>query len=234
MDDLIDEKAGKAKSNDELAVRELADEVFNSPYFAVAPDDIKDALKERVLREEMKHRRGKKGIKEEKVVEAVNELARKFSAPDYAKTSPLQVRVLRVRLMHGYPNLVGQAAGDEKKGLKKKVGDSINPEMSPLEAVLVTGILLQQKVFNEDFKHPPQDWEEKLRKKQLRKWQAAERHLGRQGAGADRPVKHRLGIGHNPRKGQMIRLIIDRGSSMSPSELSSLADDSLDTLGIER
>ena len=63
MDDLIDEKAQKAKSNDELAVRALADEFFNSPYFAVAPADIKDALKERALREAMKNRRGKTGFK---------------------------------------------------------------------------------------------------------------------------------------------------------------------------
>jgi hypothetical protein len=226
MDDLIDQKAQKAKGNDESAVGELADEVFATPYFMEVPSDFREAMKQRVLSDELKYRHGKKGIKEEKVVETVDELARKLNAPDYAKTSPLQVRTLRVRLMRGYPNFIAQETSEERKGLKKKVGDTINPEMSPLEAVFVTGVLLQQKMLNEDFQHPPQEWEDKLRKKQLKRWETGENQ--------DAKIKARLHPGNNDKRREMRHAVANGIAKMKVSELLRLPDETLDTLGIER
>lgn len=227
MEDSIDQKAQKAKSNEESAVRELADEIFATPYFAEVPSEYRESMKERVVRDELKFRNGKKGVKEEQVVHTVNKLAQKFNAPDYARTSSSQVRALRVRLMRGYPNFIAQETRSEKKGLKKKVGDSINTEMSPLEAVFVTGVLLQQKMLNEDFQHAPQEWEEKLRKKELKKWEAGGKPDGR--------VKPRLmHLKQNDKRNEMRRVITQSASSMSLAELMDLPDQALDDLGIER
>jgi hypothetical protein len=226
-DDFIDQKAHQAKGNDEAAVRELADEVFATAYFVEIPSDYREAMKERVVRDELKYRNGKSGVSEEKVVLTVNHLARKFNAPDFAKTSAAQVRALRVRLKLGYPNFIAQETREEKKGLKKKVGDTINPEMSPLEAAFVTGVLVQQKMLNADFQHEPQVWEEKLRKGQLKQWEA--------GANPDAQTESRLIHSKgNAKRNAMRRAVSESASKMTISELMSLPDETLDTLGIER
>lgn len=226
-DDAIDEKARLARGGDEAAVRALADEIFAAPYFGEIPADYRESMKERVVRDELKYRDGKKGVTEEKVVLTVNHLARKFDAPDYAKTSGAQVRVLRVRLKLGYPNFIAQETRAEKKGLKKKVGDTINPEMSPLEAAFVTGVLLQQKMLNADFQHEPGVWEEKLRKGQLKKWEA--------GATPDTQSAPRLVKSKgNARRNEMRHAVTRAVSQMGLSELTSLPDETLDKLGIER
>jgi hypothetical protein len=226
-DDFIDQKARRAKGNDEPAVRKLADEVFATPYFAEIPSDYREAMKERVVRDELKYRNGKKGIGEEKVVLTVNHLARKFNAPDFAKTSPAQVRALRVRLKLGYPNFIAQETREGKKGLKKKAGDTINPEMSPLEAAFVTGVLVQQKMLNADFQYEPQVWDEKLRKGQLKQWEAG----ANPGAQNESRLVQSKG---NAKRNEMRRAVTQSASKMSVTELMSLPDETLDTLGIER
>lgn len=228
LDDLIDEKAQQARSGNETAVHELADEVFNTAYFVELPSDVKELIKERVVRDELRHREGKRGgVEEDKIVLAINELARKLDAPDYAQTSVAQVRALRVRLMQGYPNFIAQETSDKKRGLNKRVGDSINPEMSPLEAVFVAGVLLQQKMLNEDFQHPPGEWEDKLQKKQLRKWEAGGQNVGGQ-------TTPRIEMSTNARRNEMRRAITHGVSRMRLSELQNLPDRILDTLGIIR
>lgn len=226
-DDFIDQKAQRVKGNDESAVRELADEVFATAYFSEIPSDYREAMKERVVRAEMNYRSGKTGVSEEKVVLTVNHLARKFNAPDFAQTSAVQVRALRVRLKLGYPNFIAQETREKKKGLKKKVGDTINPEMSPLEAAFVTGVLIQQKMLNADFQHEPQVWEEKLRKGQLKQWEAGENPASQ----TESRLTHSKG---NAKRNEMRRTVSQSASKMTISELMSLPDETLDTLGIER
>lgn len=226
-DDFIDEKAHRAKGNDESAVRELANEVFATAYFGEIPSDYREAMKERIIRDELNYRSGKKGVSEEKVVLTVNHLALKFNAPDFAQTSAAQVRALRVRLKLGYPNFIAQETREKKKGLKKKVGDTINPEMSPLEAAFVTGVLVQQKMLNADFQHAPQVWEEKLRKGQLKRWEAG----ANPNAQTEPRLIHSKG---DAKRNEMRRAISQSASKMTIYELMSLPDETLDILGIGR
>ena len=227
--DMIDEKARKAKGSDEAAVRELADEVFASSHFGEIPVDVLEQVKKRVVAHEVKYRQGKKGVKEKDIVKMVNELADKVGAPDYAKTSDLQVRSLRARLMTGYPNFISPADAEGKRGLKKRVGAGMNPEVSPLEAVFVAGVLLEQKMINEEFQHNPKAWEEKLKKKELKNWQAAERR--REGRGQGKP---QLAVSANPKAREMRGVIAQSPVRMSPTALVNIVDDTLDALGIER
>jgi len=111
--------------------------------------------------------------------------------------------------------------------LKKKAGDTINPEMSPLEAAFVTGVLVQQKMLNADFQYEPQVWDEKLRKGQLKQWEAG----ANPGAQNESRLVHSKG---NAKPNEMRRAVTQSASKMSVTELMSLPDETLDTLGIER
>ncbi|HEX8071867.1 MAG TPA: hypothetical protein VF546_18105 [Pyrinomonadaceae bacterium] len=227
--DLIDEKARKVIGPDETAIRELADEVFASSHFGEIPASALEKIKERAIAHEVKYRQGHKGINEKTIVKMINELADKVGAPEYAKTSPFQVHALRARLMFGYPNFISPLTADKKRGLQKKLGTSMNPELSPLEAVFVAGVLLEQKLINAEFQYSPEEWADKLKKKELKNWQAAE--LRRRNRAQ---VKPQLAVSSNPKAGEMRAIIAQVYSKVSPGELIRLADDSLDTLGIER
>lgn len=228
--DLIDEKARKVKDSDEAAIRELADEVFASSHFGEIPTSIVEKIKERVVPHEVKYRQNKKGVKEKEIVKMVNDLADKVGAPDYAKTSLLQVHSLRARLMIGYPNFISPANAEGKRGLHKKIGTPMNPDLSPLEAVFVAGVLLEQKMINEEFQHSPQEWEKKLKNKELKNWQSAEKRPN-SGGGQRKP---QLAVSSNPKAREMRESIAHSPIRMSPADLISITDDSLDTLGIER
>lgn len=229
-DDSINEKARKARGGQEQAVRELADEILHTAYFAEMPDDIRQAVKQRVLRHEMDYRKGKKGVKEERIVHTVNGLADKFELPDYARTSPLQVRVLRAKLRVGYPDFIAQETDPQNKGLKKKVGSRLSGEMSPLEAVFTTAVLLQQKLLNEDFQVPPSEYADKLHKKELEKWQAARE--GRQSEAGRH--KNQLGFVEKGKYRELRETITRKAVGMSMADLLKLPDETLDALGIKR
>lgn len=229
-DDFINEKAKKARGGQEQAVCELADEVLNTPYFAEMPDDIRQAVKQRVLRHEMDYRKNKKGVKEEQIVHTVNKLAGKFELPDYVKTSPLQVRVLRAKLRVGYPDFIAQEIAPQNRGLKKKVGSRLNPQMSPLEAVFTTAVLLQQKLLNEDFQVAPGAYADKLHKKELEEWQAARERRQSDAAHS----KSQLGFVEKGKYRELREAIARKAAGMSASDLLNLPDETLDALGIKR
>lgn len=151
--DRVNQKARAARGGEEAAVRELADAVFNT---IVDEDDvIGDAtrpLKERVARSEMEYRQGKrKGVEEIEVVKVINGLAKKYGAPDYAKTDQREVRELRMSMLLTEGDFVARGKSDGKGKPKKKKGDTVGSEMSPLEAVYVTADMLKQKLYNEDY-----------------------------------------------------------------------------------
>ncbi len=226
MIDKIEEKARKAKGNDEALIRDLADEVFKE--FAVdIPTDITAAMKDRLVSAEVKYRKTGKGPREGNVVRTINELANRFNAPDYAKATPLQVRTLRVELMKVYPSFIAQETDERKKGLRKKVGDLINPELSPLEATYLTVMMLHQKMLNDDFQQTPEDFPAKLRKTRLQGFNNAERQIG---TGGDYERKRR-----NDEKRREMRAVFDRGvANLSMIDAEKMVSAALDNLGIER
>src|SRR5713226_286554 len=166
----LDRKAKATKGASPFAVRELTDEVFTTFAPPEVPTFTQEAMKDRVARAEVNYRQGAdKGIPEFRVSKTVNELAVKFELPDYAKVSPAMVRAIRVGLMFEMPNLIAQDDPGDKSH-KRKIGSSINPFMSPLEAATVTMFFLQQKMINDAFQVSHKQFFADRHKKQVQEW----------------------------------------------------------------
>lgn len=162
-------KALLARTGDEQAVADFADEVFSQ----FGPPEASDAFplfKDRVVRAEVNYRRtGKGGVRERDVAGALNGLAKEMGAPDYAKVSVRQLRFLRLNAMSAVPGLVTRPKGGQsQKSL-------IDNEMSPLEAVGMAMFIGNQKLTNEDFQVTPAEWEAKRHQKEVAKWDAYKR-----------------------------------------------------------
>src|SRR2546426_727922 len=148
----LNNKASAAKSGDETAIREVADEVFKTIGLDSLDPDLSAPFKDRLVRAEVDYRRtGKGGVHENKVAQAINQLADRLGAPSYARTGLLQLRHLRVSLQVPLSNFIAQVPS---KGSGKA---TINPEMSPLEAAGLTLLMLYQKVHNEDYQLTPEE-----------------------------------------------------------------------------
>jgi hypothetical protein len=216
----IEEKARKAKGNDESAIRELADAALDDNKVGVIPTEMLNEMKERLIRAEIRYRNGKKGVHEIAIVRLINDLVDKFGAPDYAKTSPLQVRTMRVCLKQFFPSFIAQEADEKSKGLRKEIGARINPEMSPLEAAYIATMLIWQKILNKDWQVAPEKWTpDSLRKNDAETAANSEPHLTL--------------MGGNEKATEMMRLITRRGASLSRTDMRNLIQTSLDTLEIE-
>jgi hypothetical protein len=138
----IDRKAQIAESGDTEAVKELTDTIFEFSGVSGVPEAILSDFQERLVRSETKYRRGSKdAIPEENIVRAVNNLAHKLNAPDYAKAYSSEVKLLR---------------GGSRSGMPHFISPESKP-MSPLEAVYVLDRLIYQKIFNETFLLTPEE-----------------------------------------------------------------------------
>jgi hypothetical protein len=218
----LEEKARKAESGNEDDVRDLADEVFYR-YGQMMPAEVANGIKERVVRAEMEYKKSRKGgVRESHVVHAVNHLVEKFNAPDFAKTDLRQMKILRARLKSGTPSFFAPDA-KEKKGLRKKLGEPMNPEVSPLEATGLMLVMLTQKALNDDFQQTPKEFAVKSSRKPS--WLEADR------GGPTLAL-------NDPRNIEKSRAVFNaaaRGvTHLSVAEAISLAGDTLDKLGIKK
>src|SRR5882762_4020620 len=139
----VEEKARLLRDNDQDTHRALADEIFKAsrgfaPLTAIygigpekIPSSIDYVIKDRLSWAEMQYRRGLgKGVKEQGIVNFTNMLVDKFGLPTYARTSQRQVRFMRMHLMVHNPLFMGEGA----TRANMQIGESINDEMSPLQA----------------------------------------------------------------------------------------------------
>lgn len=149
---LIDLGAKAITNGNEASIRNLADAVFHVPSLDAIPDTIAQPFKERLIRSEIGYRQGQsKGISEENLVRVIDELAQRFKAPEYARTSQDEVRDLRLALSHSMPHFIPQQSPANQTESEQRIGFSVSPMMSPLEAVYVAQALILQKQVNEYF-----------------------------------------------------------------------------------
>src|SRR6266540_1240399 len=146
----VNEKAGAVKGGDERAIRELADAVLLLTIGDRVPSVFVSPYKERLIRAESNYRRGQKeGIPETNTVSVIDQLVRELSAPEYAKTDEDQVHDTRLAISSLMPHFIVQRP--LRSGEKSSNGPpyTVDPTMSPLEAVYVTRFLIMQKETNE-------------------------------------------------------------------------------------
>jgi len=146
----VNEKAGAITGTDERAIRELADAVLQLITDGRLPSAIVRPFLERVAQAEIDYRSGRKaGIPEPNIVRVIDHLAAKLGAPNYARTDEDEVRDLRLSISQMMPNFIPRrplGAGEESPaGLPY----TVDPLMSPLEAVYVTRFLIMQKEMSE-------------------------------------------------------------------------------------
>jgi hypothetical protein len=213
---LIDKKAQMVGS-DETSVRELTEAVFNTLGVSDVSAVLVDPFKERLTRAESNFlSRRETGIPEENIVRVVNDLAQRFDAPEYARTSKEEVRKLRLINSYLMPHFIVQHPPTENI-TEKRIGFSISETMSPLEAVFIARTLIYQKRYNQEF--------------QLTRDQA---RLESNKNGQDQnPQEPQLGTINSPQNEEMAALF-NRVMKMSPDDQLRVINESLSDLGIEK
>lgn len=204
----LERKAQASRGGNESQVRDLVDEVFR--VNALVDDaGLLDGTKDRLTRAEVKFRQNQhKSIKEEDIANAVNHAAKKLNAPEYAYTSPYEVRRVRVGLFAESPHLVSKDVKDEKDAAK-----AFDSELSPVEAFHVAANLVHQKLINPDYQVTCNERRER--------W--AEDHTAR----TRRPLS-------NERTQELHALVNKHAAQLSSEDAQKEADELLDKLGVER
>jgi stalled ribosome alternative rescue factor ArfA len=218
----LEEKARKAKNGDEAAVRDLADEVFYR-YGPMLPTEVADKVKERLVRAEVEYKKNGKGsVREMDVVRSVNFLAEKFSAPDFVKTDLRQVKMLRAKMRLEQPSFFAPEPGN-KRGLKKKLGEPMNQEVSPIEATCLTMVMLTQKALNDEYQQTPEQFAIRASRKPL--WLERDSDKSTMTVNDPRNIEKTRAV---------IRAVESGAKRLSPLDALNLADETLDKLGIKK
>jgi hypothetical protein len=146
--DRVNSLAPAVKQGSEGAIRETADLLLQSggvePSIAAA-----FGFRERIVQAEIHFRQHRhRGTTEAVLAAALNDLADRLELPLYARTSPAEVRRLRIRLLPLFPKLMVSEAD----------GKALDEEMSPLEALFIASAMALQKFSNPDFQLSPSEW----------------------------------------------------------------------------
>lgn len=219
-DQALEAMARSAKVEDPDSIRALTHAVVTSPHVYKYPIEVTVLLEYELARNETRYRSGLgHGVREEQLVDFLNELAAKFQVPSYVTTTPAQVRNLRMRLATKSPYFMG--AGLTSHSLKK--GESINTELSPLQAMHLFNVMIDQKILNDLYQDPSTDI---VRVEQ-------ERHEAYRREALASGNKALVKARSNPRALE-VRTAISRGiESMSVSDALDLANSALKAFGLK-
>ena len=226
----LDRAAGLIKiGDDETQTRAFAEKIFNmSRSFPRMPAAVEDVLKDRLVRAEMAFRQGRgPGIQEDNIVQFVNSLAHKLNVPGYARTSTKQVRVLRMSLILTSPSFMGQGVSWSEM----KIGDSIKPVMSPLQATHLILTLMDQKLINPEYQVPPEEWERTFQQSSIERLQAFQKM---QQAGSVGKQTAQGVFRHNPKHRELRDAVTQGISSLTLADAFGMIDDAFKTLKIDQ
>jgi hypothetical protein len=225
----LDRRAKEARSGDSEATRALADEIFTSTLpDPESQNPIVEDVKDRLVRAELEYRgKGRqKSIDESNVVRTVNQAVDILKLPDYAKTSPLQVRHLRLSLLPYLPHFIAQEdfAGRTTGNLDPHF--KISNKVSPLEAAYLVLAVVQQKRNNPAFEVTPKEFRESVHARNLAAWRAH-----RESKNSNLQESPSLRQQAKPTKGEAIERSAAYGMGNLPiSELVSIPGKLMDTL----
>jgi hypothetical protein len=163
----IEQKAKHADARNRQTIQDLAHEVTTFPHVYPTPEPIASLLESRLTDAEIKFRNNQgHSVSEAQLADLMTWLSDRFKLPAYARTTIPQVRTLRMNLALTSPQFMGSTIGGS--GIKK--GGHIREEMSPLQAMHLFGLMIDQKILNPDYQDPSIDIvaAERKRKEEMR------------------------------------------------------------------
>jgi hypothetical protein len=114
------------------------------------PTDLADAFgfTDRIVHAEAEyHNGGHPAVHESDVVKAVNNMVTAIGAPQWAQTSPAEVRRLRMHMLVIYPQLIASQEPPDSNGHHKAVSNNLRP----IEAAYLATTMLYQKAYNSEY-----------------------------------------------------------------------------------
>ncbi len=203
------------------SIDDLTHSVVTCPHVFALPAPLSQSLEQRLSRAEISYREGRgRGVTEHQLVEFLNSLAQKLNLPDYAKTTPAQLRVLRMTSATQWPVLMGTGLS----GPKAHVGSTVNETMSPLQAMHLLGLMIDQKIVNPMYQDTTADPDVLFSNDQSLK----KADVG----GAPQSHAARVEVRHNPKHAEMRSAISAGAESMTIQDAIDIVDQALDTMGI--
>lgn len=156
---VTNDKATKAISGEPTAVATLADDVLKGSVLLEPVSAANSSLRANLIAAELDYRAGRHpGVKEDRVVTAVNTIAQKAGAPAFAYTDKIEVRRLRMGMISTVPALFSHDLKREDSNGKTHIRD----EMSPIEAVYLAARMIDQKVSNPTYQLTAKERKEEL------------------------------------------------------------------------
>lgn len=198
----LDHRAKEAQTGGPEATRALADEIFTSTLpERESQNSVVEAAKDRLVQAELDYKgHGRQqSIDESNVVRTVNQAVDMLQLPDYAKTSPLQVRHLRLSLLPYLPHFIAQEDFAGRTTANPDRQAKIGNKVSPLEAAYLVLAVVQQKRNNPAFELTPKEFRESVYARNLAAW-----HAHREGKGSDLQGNPSLTQQVKPDKGNRI------------------------------
>ena len=141
------------KAGDPDSVRAVVEAMFEVPGMYRMPDMMAAVVKQRIIDAQTAYLGGKAtGVTDGAVVDAINMLVTTFQTPEYGMVSLLEVQFVRGRLASTMPMLFRPVNPD------LKIGEP-NVPMSPVQALFVMSVLIDQKIQNGGFQLSPTEWD---------------------------------------------------------------------------
>ena len=194
----------------------LADRVLAGPHRLALDPTILSVVRARLTSAEVAYWQGTRpGIEEQRIVAFVNLLTERLKLPEHAKTTPGQLRTLRMQLLSGMPSFMGR--GMQLSDIH--VGQMISSRLSPLQTAQLVLTLVDQKFYNPAYRVTPIEWERNGPQIQTR--------MGR------RPSIHDSGYASTQRKRALEEAISTSISSMSQTDGLRLLSEGMSALGLD-
>jgi hypothetical protein len=223
----IEVAASAMRPGDSDSIRAVVEEIVNYARYYRMPDVMAAIVKQRLIDAQRDYFAGKNaGAVDGAIVDAINALAIAFDTPGYARVSLLEVQFLRSRAVSAMPYLM-RSAPDTKLG-------EADPPMSPLQAIWLMSLLIDQKIDNPDYQAIPADWDRDYYPKLLEKAQAFEDLRRRIAAGeVNTQSKYAFLVGGTPRSPELRFLLARRVREMSVADGLKLFNETFARLGIQ-
>jgi len=216
---VLDQKAKQSNVTDRKSIQDLAHQVVTYPHVFGIPDPVSGLLETKLTDAEINFRNNNgHAVSEAELANLLNWMGNKFNLPDYSKTTVAQVRTLRMGSVLASPSFMGTTLSGKEQQHK---GDQVRPNLSPLQAMHLLQLMIDQKVLNPIYQDPTIDATEayKHRRAELSKGAVAKLSL----------VDARTNA-----RGQEIRAKITSNiEQMSPSDAYAIVDHAFKALRLE-